>query len=583
MSERLINNLQENATNLGLYLAQIWKDFRFLSQSYWYPTEKWGRAFAEVIRSWGMLFFLLVLIIVLVGINGYANFWTGYIVNIVIEEKNLKLYFHTLWISSILILIVAVLGWLSEWVRTKISLNWYQWLTQNLLKQYLNQGAFYQLNFQTDIYHPHRFLEPDIEIFTRDCLIFFKNSLEKVLQMATFIIILWTISQQIAVYLLIYTIFSKIIEIYLTQKLKQIKKKEAELKTDYDQALNQVCNQGECVAFLPEEATIFNLIEKKLNQVMEKAEDRVKWEKYQDVFYHIYQSVVNLFSLCVVTPLLIQEQISYGEITQVSLACLIFSNAVASLINEWRTSKKLSNTIEGLATFSKTLKSVIQQKKISGNINRIEKNYVAFEDVTLRTPDHKQVIVENLSFCLQRGESLLIMGPSGRGKTAILRAITGLWTEGSGRILSPSPKDTLFLSQSPYLTVGTLRQQLLFPDINHQINQVKIQEILQQVNLQSIMGDLEQLDQEIPWENRLSLGEKQRLAFARILIHRPKLAILDEGTSSLDIANEEKLYQQLQQTNITFITVGYRPSLVNYHTLVLELLENSRWQILPTR
>ncbi|MDJ0728717.1 MAG: ATP-binding cassette domain-containing protein [Crocosphaera sp.] len=580
MSERLINNLQENVIELGLFGSQTWENFRILSQSYWYPTEKGERAFAEVIRSWGMLSFLVGLIILLVGINGCANFWTGYIVNIVIEEKNLTLYVHTLGISSLLMIMIAVLGWLSEWVRKEISFNWYQWLSHNFLKQYLSRGAFYQLNFQTGFYNPHRFLESDIEIFTKDCLIFLKNFLEKVLQMATFIIILWTISQQIAIYLLIYTIFSQILDIYLTRKLKQIKKKEAELKTDYDQALTQVCNQGESVAFLPKEATISKLIEKKLNQVIEKAEHRVKWEKYQDIFYHVYQSVISLFSLFVVTPLLIQEQISYGEITQVSLACLIFSNAVASLINEWRTSKTLLNTIEGLATFSKTLKSLMQQKEIAGNINIIEENYLAFEKVTLKTPDHKKVIVENLSFCLQPGESLLITGPSGRGKTAILRAIIGLWTDGSGRIFSPSPKDTLFLSQSPYLTVGTLRQQLLLPDSNHQINEVQIAEILQQVNLQSTIGDLEQLDQEIPWENRLSLGEKQRLAFARILVHRPKLAILDEGTSSLDIANEAKLYQQLQQSNITFITVGYRDSLVNYHTWVLKLLENSRWQIL---
>jgi len=103
--------------------------------------------------------------------------------------------------------------------------------------------------------------------------------------------------------------------------------------------------------------------------------------------------------------------------------------------------------------------------------------------------------------------------------------------------------------------------------------------ILQQVNLQHLLSRVENFDTEAPWENLLSLGEQQRLAFARVLVTRPDFIILDEATSALDLKNEDNLYQQLQATKNTFISVGHRESLFQYHQWVLELTADSGWQL----
>ncbi|MFM6122950.1 MAG: ATP-binding cassette domain-containing protein, partial [Sphaerospermopsis kisseleviana] len=107
-----------------------------------------------------------------------------------------------------------------------------------------------------------------------------------------------------------------------------------------------------------------------------------------------------------------------------------------------------------------------------------------------------------------------------------------------------------------------------------------LKEVLKQVNLDSLLSRVDGFDTEVPWENILSLGEQQRLAFARLLVTQPAFTILDEATSALDLNNEGTLYQQLQATKTTFISVGHRESLFDYHQWVLELSQDSSWQLL---
>ena len=146
--------------------------------------------------------------------------------------------------------------------------------------------------------------------------------------------------------------------------------------------------------------------------------------------------------------------------------------------------------------------------------------------------------------------------------------------------MRPHLEDVLFLPQRPYIILGTLREQLLYPQTTRQMSDAELEEILQQVNLQNLLTRVDGFDTEVPWENILSLGEQQRLAFARLLVTRPSFTILDEATSALDLNNEGNLYHQLQSTKTTFISVGHRESLFNYHQWVLELSQNSSWQLL---
>jgi putative ATP-binding cassette transporter len=164
-----------------------------------------------------------------------------------------------------------------------------------------------------------------------------------------------------------------------------------------------------------------------------------------------------------------------------------------------------------------------------------------------------------------------------------LRAIAGLWNAGTGRLVRPPLEEVLFLPQRPYIILGTLREQLLYPHTERIISDRALKEVLKQVNLQGLLSRVDGFDTEVPWENILSSGEQQRLAFARLLVTQPSFTILDEATSALDLDNEGNLYQKLQEAKTTFISVGHRESLFDYHQWVLELSQDSSWQLLTVQ
>jgi len=210
-----------------------------------------------------------------------------------------------------------------------------------------------------------------------------------------------------------------------------------------------------------------------------------------------------------------------------------------------------------------------------------ESEQLGFDNLTLKTPGYERMLVKDLTVSVSPGEGLMIVGSSGLGKSSLLRAMAGLWDSGEGTINRPKPQEMLFLPQHAYMAVGSLRVQLNYPNLDRPVSDDELREVLDQVNLPGLVERCGGFDAEFDFEKILSVGERQRLAFARVLLKRPRYVLLDEATSALDRDNEATLYQALVAGSTTLVSVSHHPALVRYHTQVLELKPQGGWEIYP--
>jgi putative ATP-binding cassette transporter len=338
----------------------------------------------------------------------------------------------------------------------------------------------------------------------------------------------------------------------------------------------------------------------------------VRWTMLLNIFTGAYGRVAQFLPLLVLAPFYFAGQVEMGEISKSAGYCAEILGAlslIASGFDRISTIFAYGNRVGELRDELK--KITAEQKADTPRISRSEDGcgdqdtLVSVENVNLYTPGHEKIIAKDFNLVLKRGESTMIIGPSGSGKTTILRAIAGLktWDCGSGNIRIVPHDRSMMLSQLAYLPSGVdLRGQLLYT-ATQPVADSRLGEVLNGLNLSGLverfseelarsnpdwcsmsLEDKQQavLATTINWDT-LSGGEKQRLVTARALVSDVEVVLADEATSGLDIANEERLYSELQSHGITLLSVGHRPSLVKFHKHVVQLLGDDRggWLSMP--
>ena len=248
------------------------------------------------------------------------------------------------------------------------------------------------------------------------------------------------------------------------------------------------------------------------------------------------------------------------------------------IVNNFDTLSRFAAGVSRLDKFSKSLEgSAKEPSKDQDLIKTVEDDRLEIEHLTLQTPDYRRTLVVDLSLKFISGEGVLIVGASGGGKSSLLRAVAGLWDSGSGSIIRPPLEEMFFLPQRPYMIIGTLRGQLMYPSGKNDVTDDKLYDVLRAVNLPDLVDRCGGFEIEADWGKILSLGEQQRVAFARVLLAQARYVMLDEATSALDTENEESLYQQLHDSGATLVSVSHRLNIVKYHRHILDLGGDGTW------
>jgi putative ATP-binding cassette transporter len=279
----------------------------------------------------------------------------------------------------------------------------------------------------------------------------------------------------------------------------------------------------------------------------------------------------------IVAPLVIRGELEFGMMAQAQMAFFLVIAAFSLIVKEFQRISTIGAVIERLGGFYEVLGEEGRGPRKSPIEVVEDGDRVAFEGLTLVTPDDGRPLIVDLTVRVPCGRRLLIVGPSGSGRTSLLRAVAGLWTSGQGRILRPPLGDILFLPQQPYLRCGPLRDQVLYGTRDTGLPDEEIEVALKKVGFGSLLERAGGLDGKADWAHTLSLGEQQRLAFARLLLVNPRFAFLDEATSALDAEAARRLYEVLSATEITYVSMASDDGLSAHHDQVIELGRDGSW------
>lgn len=542
-----------------LFFSRLWK----LTRPYW---TREGSAVSWVIL--GVLF----VFIATYSIGGIqmSNLYQQQ-TNALVAKKP-EAYWH-LWIlftgAGLLRFVGSIVqNYMGAW----LNLHWRQWLTLYLVDRYLQNKTYYQITQDQQIDNPDQRIQEQVRPFVEGMSQLPQQLVGATFDMVIQIIILAGISRSMLVGTVIYAIIQTVVTLYLYRPTIKQNWDSTVAEADLRYGILHVRDNAETIAFYGGEGSERRHIEKSTHIAVFRQLVILRYQQFINAVGQISNIIWAAMPMVFIAPLYFTGKIEYGAIMQGVISASLILQSLSLLMNYIPTLSQMAPMTVRLAEIVEKMDSLSQRSQDKSEIMHIKYktgNYIKLKQVDVETPGGEQKLLKDVSFTITEGQSLLIMGQTGSGKSSLLRAMAGLWTRGSGEIIMPPRETVFFMPQKPYMVIGSLKDQLTYPVKRPNVDENLLQHTLEKVGLPDLLQKQGGVGAYKDWSRILSLGEQQRIGFARVLLSRPRYLLLDEATSAVDMDMEKRLYALLTHMNISYVSVGHRTSLLEYHDSLL--------------
>lgn len=548
--------------------------WRFVLE-YWRSEDKW-KALALLALTIGITFFVTYLMV-------WANRLLGEVTDAIVNKQwDILLVTFT---TSIAVGVTSALVSVSNVaIGQMLDLRWRTWLTERLLARWTSASKFYDIERDVLLKNADQRIAEDVRIFTDSSLSLFTSFVSVMANIVTFVVLLWGLSQTIEVELfgstwvvhgyMVYIAFAWAIgglamTHYFGKNLIPLNMQKQGVEADYRYLAMQLRENAEQIALYQGGEREHRRLTERFAYVKRNFQQIVLRTWKVDVARNTYGVFFEPLSTIAALPLYFAGKVTYGGMMRAAGAFValrqalnFFSQAYVGFTGWLAVTNRLRD-----------LHAVLDEVEARGmggfELTHAEQNAITTSEICLLAPTGELLTrVEPVAF--GRGERWLVRGASGAGKSTLLRAIAGIWPHGSGKICTPRGASILFLPQRSYIPSGSLAAALSYPGEPTQFSEARLTEVLHMCGLGRLEGSLNRADQ---WQQKLSGGEQQRLAFARVLLHRPAFVFLDEATSALDPETERLLYDAIltHLPEAGVISIAHRESLAAYHDRVLHV------------
>ncbi len=585
----------------------------------------WGRQFWRITRGyfvgpasvkvWLMLAVLLLSVLLAVRLTVLLSYQGNDLYTAVqkavqgmaagddgVRQSGVHGFWMSLAIFSVLATLYVIRFMLDIYLTQRFIIAWRIWLTAHLTDDWLDGKAYYRdLFIDNTIDNPDQRIQQDVDIFTANAggtpnspsngtgstLLF--GAVNAVASVISFAAILWNLSGDLTLFdvtlpramfwtVLVYVVIATAVAIWLGRPLIWLSFNNEKLNAAFRYGLVRLRDAAEAVGFYRGERVERAQLWRRFTPIIDNYR---KFVRRSIIFngwnWSVSQAIVPL-PWVIQAPRLFAGKIDFGDVGQTATAFGNISDSLSFFRNNYDAFASFRAAIirlHGLVDANaqgRALPAVL--------VKPSQESAVELAGIEVRTPAGDPLI-DALDVELHSGDSLVITGRSGVGKTTLLRSLAELWPYASGTLCRPDGDNaTMFLSQLPYVPLGNLRGVVCYPNSPNGVADNELHDVLNKVALAPL---IERLDEEQDWAKVLSPGEQQRVAFARILLTKPRAVFLDESTSALDEGLEFALYQLLRAElpECVVVSVSHRHTVEQHHEQQLQLLGNGQWQLGP--